>query len=68
MDKISISLNRDELSLIRSVVFRTLETLNEDTIKIFWPNANIPWLSAQLNQGIDELYKKKNEGENTNDD
>lgn len=58
MDKVSISLNLDELSLIRSVVFRTLETLNEDTIKMFWPNACIPWLSAQLNQGIDELYRR----------
>lgn len=37
MDKISINLNLDELSLICSAVFRTLETLNEDTIKIFWP-------------------------------
>ena len=62
MDKISISLNLDELLLIRSAVFRTLETLNEDAIKIFWSNANIPWLSAQLNQGIDELFKKKKEG------
>ena len=59
MDKVSISLNLDELSLIRSTVFRTLETLNEDTIKMFWPNANIPWLSAQLNQGIDELYRRR---------
>lgn len=63
MDKISISLNLDELLLIRSAVFRTLETLNEGAIKIFWPNANIPWLSFQLNQGIDELFKKKKEGE-----
>jgi hypothetical protein len=63
MDKTSISLSLDELLLIRSAVFRTLETLNEDTIKIFWPNANIPWLSTKLNQGIDELYKKKKEGE-----
>jgi hypothetical protein len=44
-------------------VFRTIDQLNEETIKIFWPNANIPWLSAQLNQDIDELFKKKKEGE-----
>lgn len=59
MDKVSISLNLDELILIRSAVFRTIDQLNEDTIKIFWPNANIPWLSAQLNQGIDELYIRR---------
>jgi hypothetical protein len=63
MNKVSISLNLDELILIRSAVFRTIDQLNEETIKIFWPNANIPWLSAQLNQGIDELFKKKKEGE-----
>lgn len=66
MNKTSISLNLDELLLVRSAVFRTIETLNEDAIKIFWPNANIPWLSVQLNQGIDELYKKKKEGDKIN--